>query len=629
MTRIEHRRWWCGVVLAAMLFVPAIRVQAANQCFPTATGVPAQGGPPKWWGGNTSTLDDPRWKGAFAVGYAGAVAEFKALSTNEAGRDYALLMFHVKADPSPPADTDFVFFGFSDGAGKAYAFRLTRTESSTAEQGQTVTSANMSGISFNGTSWSAMASLPGWLTSDTNVTVVSCGGSPAACDYAFRVRVPFDPAGTNINTGINLPVGGFKFWYEMRAVADGTVAKYKWLETATDAVQGGAPLMFQSAPSPTDANSWASFKLGDATCAGGVRLAPEFIKVTYPGSTSDTEISPKQGNTFHVQPINESSGSLAHSTIQARLRIADFGSSMLWHDVSTGSTCNAAVDGASGAVMPPAGTFDLTCTWTLTHSEACEYRPDVETGCPAGSSVKAHQCILANLSVSPGAGVTVTFSVDSAYRNMDFGTASWFQRYATVDLAEAKLPAGATNDVYLYVKTLNMPEASQQLGVGGEHRYEGRDAKSVERLRSQLALGQITFDTVEKVMPTYTVYVWYDTGEKLTQGSHTYRVVAPRPSFGYFLSHEGKPERWGHRIECDHTLTKVLPDFYRFSLRRKEAATVWTAVNASDPGITDVEPVPTFPPLASTGESPRWWIFALVLALVVLGLIVRWLVTRK
>lgn len=591
--------WLFAAVVVAGLLAPVSAARAA-QCFPAATGVPAQPGPPAWWSGSTSTLVDPRWKGAFSVGYAGDAAQFKALSYTESGTSYALLSFHVKADPSPPAQTDFVFFGFTDGTSKAYAFQLTRTASSTAAEGQTIAPADVAGLTYNfgSSSWSAISTLPGWLTgSNTNVTVVSCGGTPSSCEYAFRVRVPFDPAAANINNGINLPVGGFKFWYEMRAVAATGLSQYKWPETATDAVRGGTPTLFTAAPTPGTATNYKDTNLAGSSCDGGVRLDRQHLVVSYPGSGSDTEISPAQQNTFHVKPINESPGSLARSVLKARVRIADFGSSTLWHDVSPASNCNAAADSGATAVASPAGTFDLTCTWTLSHDEACNYRPDVEPGCPASSTVKKHQCILAELSTTSGSGAVVPFSSQSAYRNMDFGTASWFQRYATVDLASEALPAGPAHDVYLFVKAVNMPlEAKDN---PNQPRPRLLDAKGVERVRAEVNAGALTFDAVERLMPTYTVYLWYDTGRTLSEGTTTYRVLAPRPSFGYFLSHEGTPDRWVQKFESDHALTTVLPDYYRLSLERDKSALLWTAIGAINPGDHDPEPSATFPPLAS------------------------------
>jgi hypothetical protein len=180
---------------------------------------------------------------------------------------------------------------------------------------------------------------------------------------------------------------------------------------------------------------------------------------------------------------------------------------------------------------------------------------------------------------------------------MDFGTASWFQRYATLDLANEPLAPGPAHDVYLFVKALNMPTDPQQRGK--DDRRVVMDAKGAERIRAQVAEGAMTFDAVERMMPTYTVYVWYDTGRTRTEGATTYHILAPRPSFGYFLSHEGTPDHWVQKLESDQALTTVLPSYYRLSLQSGGSALLWTAIGAINPGDHDPEPTATFPPLAS------------------------------
>jgi hypothetical protein len=637
---------------AVMLFLVVLSREASAQpfCFPNAIGVPGQSGPPAWWT-SPQPLDDPRWQGALGntTGF-GDQAEFRALTYNDGSKDYLVLSLQVKVDPGPAGNGDIIYFGLSDGtaAGVSNVIRLVRSgNTSTPAEGSVPPAADMLIRYLNAGSWSTVASTPAWLTTDTRINQ-TCSGIPAICDtWTFRVRVPIDPTATAANpaNGINVPIGGFKVWYEMKvASVDSSSVPYttrhKWPPTAPDA--GGIP---ESFPDPTGAD-WNSAKLGTGgSCMAGVSIVASQIEVTNSGTSSGHEISVINPNTFHARALNGMTTAVGDQGIRARLRIANWGSAVgdspSWETIPAPSVnCDAATGPGTGAINS-GSQFDLTCTWTLTDLQKCTYRPDLYNSgnTPACATMPPakyrHQCILAKLSLSPGSPVPVFFSRESAWRNMDFVNASRFERLAEIDIRNLPPTPEPQRDVYLYVRTQNMPEkvapddgndaASPQGPAGNPNdKKQGRTAlpplrkgrvgtKDAALLQRLLSAGQVTLDQIAEVMPTQTVYVWYDTGKK----DGAAKILEPMPSFGYFVAHDGTLTGWDQSLAgVGATLTQIGPNFYRLGVPHNGAATVNSVILAKDGN----EPGPLPPP-----RPPWFWI---VIGLGILLLIVLFFVLR-
>jgi hypothetical protein len=75
------------------------------------------------------------------------------------------------------------------------------------------------------------------------------------------------------------------------------------------------------------------------------------------------------------------------------------------------------------------------------------------------------------------------------------------------------------------------------------------DVQSSLRIQRAVVEGLITLDQVELLMPTYTVFVWHDTGRTIQTETGIVKVMEPQPSFGLFLAHDGELEGWDHRFE--------------------------------------------------------------------------------
>ena len=645
-----------GYVLSIAIALAFVTLRASESraqayCVPNAIGVPGHPGPPAWWS-SPQPLDDPRWQGALgnATGL-GDQAEFRAVTYNDGSKDYIVLSFQVKADPGPAGTGDIIYVGVSDGAaaGVSHVIRLTRGGSaSTPAEGSLPPATDLVIRYRNAGNWTDVAAVPTWLTTDTRINQ-SCAGFPAICDtWAYRIRIPIDTTATAANpaNGVNIPVAAFKAWYEIKvdsfdAANNPYTTRHKWPSTAPNV--GGFP---ETYPDPTTTD-WVAAKLGTGgACAAGVSLVASQVEVTNSGTASGHEISVINANTFHARPLNGMITSLGDNVIRSRFRIANWGSAVgdspSWETIPAPSVnCGAGTGPGTGSVASGAQ-FDLTCTWTLTDLQKCTYRPDLfnSSNTPACATMPPakyrHQCILAELSLSPGSPDPVFFSRNSAWRNMDFVNASRFERQAEIDIRNLPPISTPERDIYIYVKAQNMPEkvapdddsdaaASPQDPAGSPNdnkrgraampplrkgRVGTREAAILQRL---LSAGRVTLDQIAEVMPTQTIYVWYDTGK--TAGPA--KILEPMPSFGYFVAHDGTLTGWDQSLTAvGATLTPIGPNFYRLGVPHNGSAKVSSVIVAKDN-----EPGP--PP---TPTLPRW--FWIVLGIGIFLFIILLLILR-
>jgi hypothetical protein len=632
---MTHLARWLSLGIALVATAPAL---ADPFCLPPSSGVPGMSGPPAWWAG-PSPLDDPRWRGAASYNHSGDYARFRALTDTIGTAKYLVLSWEVRADPDAAAG-DKLYFGFYNDTGTpatstGNVFRITRTVGTSTTGGGFA--GNLSGKSFywTGTAWSAVTAVPdfpGWLTTDARVDV-TCTSPPATgCDaWAIRLRIPLsatgsfaDPAsGTGINLGAN-----FRFWYEIKGTAGAVAPTYNFPELilpADYADEDAVPL-----PSFPDTSKWNLLQPSlTPPCVGGISIEASQITVTkVPAQAGDIphQISVTRQNDFHAAPQNKTGGSLGGAAIQASFRIADWGSvlfsSPTWRTIPG---CSAATGTGSVAHL---GFWDLKCSWNLAGTpDACEYnvtpRP---AGCTSPPTRNEHQCVLAELKTTPATGQAFFFSASSAYRNMDFVPASKFERVARLDIGGLAAGPDPQRDVYVYVQARNMPaqiqppapqpDAATQGGgdVGVRARAElprGQiGSKEAERIKQLLDAGQINYGDIEKVMPTYNVYVWYDTGRTTRPGGGgTAKVLQAMPGFGYFVFHDGQLTGWEHTL-TGAGITPIGPNFYRIGVPHNGSVNVTTTIVAKDGGVT----------------GSHWW---LILLLILLALVVLFLVLKK
>jgi len=124
---------------------------------------------------------------------------------------------------------------------------------------------------------------------------------------------------------------------------------------------------------------------------------------------------------------------------------------------------------------------------------------------------------------------------------MNFVNASRFEQSGEISVRGlTPLPAGGgKRDVYLYVKTLNMPDSVE----GGYKQPEipppvvlptppnpdiaGRPTVQPPKEGEKPRYQQTTYDRVASVFPTYEVHVYHDTGRTRTEDGNTQNVLEP------------------------------------------------------------------------------------------------------
>jgi hypothetical protein len=450
-----------SVVICATAFCASRSAYGQTYCIPSVTGPTHQPGAPDWWA-TSKPLDDPHWIGALknSTG-SGDSAEFRALAYGSGNLSYIILTLQVRADPGPADTGDVVYFGLSDGLpnGVSNVIRLVRSANTTAPLVGAIPAASDVSIRYaDGGTWHEVATKPSWLLNNTRINQTCSGAAPSCSAWAFRVRIPIDSTGTAANPtwGINVPISGFKVWYEVHVDSTDTqgrpyTTRHKLPPTAPDVC-----CTPETYPDPT--TTWTSASLlPSSSCAGGVSLTPSQTDVTYPGAVNGKGISLRSTNTFHARPINRTGKTLSDRSLQARFRIAnwasDIGDSPTWETIP-GLQCGAATGPGAGDV-PDGSSFDLTCTWAPTDLQRCTYRPDLfnDANTPACSPMPAskypRQCVLVELSMTPGSQAPVFFSTDSSDACFDFNddiTDAGATDAANPDRSDAGADAAEPND---------------------------------------------------------------------------------------------------------------------------------------------------------------------------------------
>jgi hypothetical protein len=186
---------------------------------------------------------------------------------------------------------------------------------------------------------------------------------------------------------------------------------------------------------------------------------------------------------------------------------------------------------------------------------------------------------------------------------MDFVNASSFERSAEISVRELPpIPSGGGNrDVYLYVKTLNMPDSvdgwkppeipppvpvpppsQPDAGADGGIIIE-RPVPRARETNEPPRYRQTTYDRVASVYPTYEVHVYHDTGRTRTEEGHTYKVLEPQAPFGYFVNHQGSLVGWKHALTGEgFVLEEISPNFYHAKIPDNGSIKVHTKIGTCE-----------------------------------------------
>lgn len=574
-------------------------------CFPEAPGVPGNSGQsPQWWSSasplgaaGTLWIDDSRWAGASAFPEADDSVRFRGLMDTEGSTRHLVLMWHVKSDVSP-ASNDKLYFGVRDETtGKAIAFRVDMTISL---PGESQAPSALSMYNHDGANWSLAGSVPSWLSSETKVDVLDVDGDAVADSWAVRVRVPVTSVATSTNAAIITTGANYRFFHQVQLDAATTTTPYSLpdgLSFVTDTSTGCA-----LSPLCSDPATWREFQ-DTNSCEGQIALRPSHI---YVGSPGNTQISVSSTNNLVAAPVNNTSAAIPGNAIRGKFRLANWGSTIGaspgWDELDcSGEDGEGYVAGASGAVAGTGGgaggQFTITCPWNV---------PDPSAYAAGGCTTNCKhydQCTMVELAMATGSSNLYELSPQSARRNLQFTGASTIEKSAVIDIRGLKAGDPA-RDVYLFVKTTNMPKRvtektpspSSQISEDLIKRLarakvripEGRSVgkESAAMIQRAMAMGLVTDDDLESFMPTYTVYAWHDTGV-VKNGK---AVLAPQPSFTYVVHHDGPLEGWMHSLSAPGlTLTELQPNYYRLGVPKGGQGSVVTKITAFEKPPCDCE----------------------------------------
>jgi hypothetical protein len=191
----------------------------------------------------------------------------------------------------------------------------------------------------------------------------------------------------------------------------------------------------------------------------------------------------------------------------------------------------------------------------------------------------------------------VAFSRSSSWNNFNFDHSSKLERSARIDIGTL-----GPRDVYLYVRALNMPAVVPPQAQGDGPRLPpplqervrevgglvpGRvTEKQAQQLAALVAAGRISYEDVARIMPTYSVAVWHDSGTTVKTKSGPAKLLVPQPSFTLFVSHDGPLVGWKHALGGGPgvTVTEVAHDFYRVAVGPQGHVDVVTSVQAIEQG---------------------------------------------
>jgi hypothetical protein len=565
---------------------------------PTWPGVDVLNGNPAWTNTNSVSsprgLDDPRWQGNLAIGYpaiepapvsccGGAAAvdpgfgsastedvAFRALYDDANQRRFLYLSWWVKAaDLNSPLD-DALTVGFSRGAGEALVLRITpSTSPATTSAGPigpvSVSTAGAAGGAVH--PWTEnQGRTPVWINQNTHVWL-----DTVSHRWAIQMRVPIGSG--DVDRLLDLP-DPFKMWFEVgvRLPSD-LVAPYSWPRNACVASYCGFPSQLH-VPAVGD---WGDFHLStgpaDPACmmSNFVRLVSGDVGTQ---NTPTSNINLTSPNVFEAKPENLTGATVAAQTINAQFRIADWGSvadpAAPWMVIpATGGTTNPA---PNTAAIANGAKGSLTMQWQLSAAERAQYPP---TG-----TKPRHQCILVTL------GGGQVFNPASVWRNMDFVSASRFERRATVSnvgLGASPVPGGP-RPAYVLVERLSMPPVPPRRGSGPESGGSEPDGRGVadddEATRLLAAAALQAADPVDRLelQPTVRYHVYHDTGLDIaTATGSTLRVVRPGTAFGYHVRHDGVPRGWQEQVLG---ATRLTERFYRLDVPEEGTADITTVVEA-------------------------------------------------
>jgi len=588
------------IAVASLLSVSPAQAQY-KVCFPSTT----------WFGGvpqvDGKVIGDNGWSGAFRYVFGnGSTTPFAVVQGVRDGSNNLYLSFEGESLPSlnsgstPDQSTVVVItFDFRASGGNLQRVSVRPVISSPVIQTNpaSITGVDSGPVKFwlgtadglGHATWSGTGSpAPSWLLTPNNQ--VGYLQQPSGDYHWFlEMKLPITSNATP-GAGITLPTSGtFGLYVGVFRVVTGQYQESWWPPT-TAAYENGCtspascfPDTQTPDPGPLGATNWGTATIAAPSCKG-VSVQSQANEIftnnnpnsficlnnnTAPHCTSTTP------NVFNVNVENTTvdgngTGQSAPN-VEATFFIANFGLQSMW-DPSQWTKISVTHNPTSPVTLNPNTTVAngnptklSTDSWFPVQPNASLYDP--VTGHP-------HQCIMVTLDSTTG---NVDFINSAAFQNMDFVTASKFERAAEINAkgypARPDNPDGSHNtDQVFDLQVLSNAEVLNPGQAAAVAIQQGANAREGKRIVSQL---------------TWTVHGCRHTGRFFNDGERKIELCDPVGAFGYVIRHVGKAavEDWSLRF-TGPGLERVSgqPNTYRIHVPKDGVATVTTYAEPQEVG---------------------------------------------
>ncbi|WP_321415747.1 hypothetical protein [uncultured Desulfobacter sp.] len=236
----------------------------------------------------------------------------------------------------------------------------------------------------------------------------------------------------------------------------------------------------------------------------------------------------------------------------------------------------------------PLDTFHVP--WAPTYDESCTFLEHT------------HQCMVAIMSSTD---VNTRFLNDSARRNMDFVTASKFERSAEISAVGYGVPPEGQNDKHEFLlsvkKTIQryekrgrvyIPVRKKTTGLATDKNVASRRPSKSE-LEELVELRRLNPDIVPIPMSvagnnvqeamTWITRGYLKTGNYITIGNKRFLILQDVGGFGYVVSHDGKVDEWGSTLTGNDLESIQKDTLYSISIPPGEMRTINTRIEAIQP----------------------------------------------
>jgi hypothetical protein len=298
-----------------------------------------------------------------------------------------------------------------------------------------------------------------------------------------------------------------------------------------------------------------------------------------PGQENMTNVE----NTFKALPENNMSNTA--QDVKVTYKVATWGipplDDKLWYEI--GSSGEKDISPTPPPI--PANTFHVA--WKPTYDESCKFLE------------RTHQCMVAKM-ISED--VNTRFLNDSARRNMDFVTASTFEREAEISAVGYGEPPEGQGNKHEFL--LAVSKRVQRYDKKGDFYVpigkrvpmltRQRVERSANRTEAELVpdWSRISWDSIPipvsiagkgvREAMTWTMNGFLKTGKYIQIGEKKFQILEDVGGFGYIASHEGAVDKWTTELTGDLDATEH-EGLYSIQIEPGQVGRIKTSIEAHQP----------------------------------------------